>query len=372
MPTRNVSQRIGKVGERSVETVIDDHPRWIARRQDSDFGIDLEAELAESGPDGQLLQGQLLKVQVKAGAKLSKIGKHITVKVERAWLEYACQFRVPVILVAATSDGQRTWWVWVQEWALLNEQRRSASTAKTIMLRMPVERTLATGLDQALAEIATGRHPAAMALALRGVLAVASGWENAAVAQGILELLGRTDYPSRDWTIRMIVDQLAGTGPNILYWQAQQHLPILLALVRTAGDALRKDDVVHLVQRGEVYSRVGLNALAVLYDEWPEHAASLALPVAFAQLKLESVAWYAAMRERFPGKRNFAMFMVGQPDGDFEYVGATLRLDQDLRDYLVSKWPNRGDSVLLDCLFWPTQKAPAKKPKVSSAAGSEN
>lgn len=357
MSTRNASQRIGKVGERSVETLIDDHPRWVARRQDADFGIDLEAELAEPGPDGQMLRGQLLKVQVKAGAKPTKIGSHVTVQVDRAWLEYACQFRIPVILVAATSDGKRIWWVWVQEWAVVNEQRLAEAAGKTITLRIPIDQTLAAGLDHALAEIATGRHPAAMVLALRGVLYVASGWENATVAQGIVELLGRTDYPSRDWTVRMIVDQLASAGPNIPYWQAQQHLPILLALVRTAGDALTQNDVLQLVQRGEVHSRVGINALGVLYDDWPEHAASLGLPLAFRRARLESAAWYVAMRERFPGQRNFGMFLAGQPDSDLEYAGATLRLDEELRYHLMSKWPNRGDSVLLDCLVWPAPES---------------
>jgi hypothetical protein len=340
MPIRSANQRIGKIGERSVETLIDDHPHWVARRQDSDFGIDLEAELARPGEDGQALRGQLLKIQVK-------------------WLDYACEFRIPVILVGATSDGKRAWWVWVQEWALLHEQRLAMSTGKTITLRMPIEQTLPAGLEHELVEIATGRHPAAMTLALRGVLAAASGWENAAIAQGIVELLGRTDYPSRDWTIRMIVDQLVTAGPNIAYWQAQQHLPILLALVRTAGDALSRDDVLHLVRRGEVYSRVGINALSVLYDEWPEHAASLDLPRAFTKAKLAPAAWYAAMRERFPGQRNFGMFLIGQPDGHLEYEGATLRIDQDLRDYLMAKWPNRADSVLLDCLFWPNQEPTA-------------
>lgn len=353
MPTRNISQRIGKIGERSVEALIDDHPLWVARRQDADFGIDLEAELANPGPDGQQLRGQLLKIQVKAGAKPTKNGSHVTVTVKRPWLEYACQFRIPVILAAATSDGERTWWVWVQEWALINEQRLATSNTKTITLGLPVEQTLANGLDHDLAEIATGRTPAAMVLALRDVLAVASGWENAKIAEGIVELLGRTSYPSRDWTVRMIVDHLVAAGPNIPYSQAQQFLPILLALIRTAGDALTQDDILLLVQRGDVYSRVGINALAVLYNEWPEHAASLNLPTVFGRAELEPAAWYAAMRERFPGQSDFGLFLIGQPDGDLVHAGATLRIDQDLRDYLMAKWPNRGDSVLLDLLSWP-------------------
>lgn len=353
MPTRHASQRTGKVGERLVETIIDDHPKWIARRQDTDFGIDLEAELTQPTREGQTLRGQLLKVQVKTGVEPNSARSHIPVPVERAWLDYACQFRIPVILVGATSDGKHAWWVWVQKWALLHEQRLAGLKTKTVTLRVSIEKTLASGLNHELVEIAVGRDPAAMVLALRGVLAAASGWENAKVAEGIVELLGRTDYPSRDWTVRMIADKLLGAGPHVAYWQAQQHLPILLALIRTAGDSLTQNDILVLVQRGEVYSRVGINALGVLYDEWPEHAASLNLPSAFSKAKIEAAAWYATMRERFPGQRSFGMFVMGLPDGDLEYAGTCLRINSDFRDHLMAKWPNRGDSVLLDCLFWP-------------------
>lgn len=61
MPTRTGAQRTGKHGERFVEDLIGHHPRWFARKQDEDFGIDLEAELAGPTGDGQELRGQLLK-----------------------------------------------------------------------------------------------------------------------------------------------------------------------------------------------------------------------------------------------------------------------------------------------------------------------
>lgn len=350
MPIRNASQRIGRTGERAVESLIDDHPHWVARRQDSDFGIDLEAELADPGPDGQVLRGQLIKLQIKAGATPAPSGAHVAVAVERAWLDYACQFRVPVILVATTADGQQAWWVWAQAWALVNERRLAGARGKTITLRAPIVQTLAAGLDHDLTDIAAGRHPVAMVLALRGVLAVAHGWENAAIAQGIVELLGRTDYPSRDWTIRMIVDQTTAAGSNIMHWQAQHYLPIILALVRTAGDALEAEDIVHLVKRGLSHSRVGIQALGALYDAWPDHALALGLPQAFAKAQLAPAAWYAAMRERFPGRHPFGMFIANQPEDDLTHDGVTLRLDPGVRNYLRAKWPNRGDSVMLDCL----------------------
>ena len=89
-----------------------------------------------------------------------------------------------------------------------------------------------------------------------------------------------------------------------------------------------------------------------LYDTRPEHAGSLGLPRAFSAAGLEAPAWYAAMRERYPGKTDFGLFLAGLPDNELEFQGAVLRIDQELRDYLIAKWPNRGDSVLLDALAW--------------------
>ncbi|KTW00672.1 hypothetical protein NS355_03360 [Sphingomonas yabuuchiae] len=62
MPIRSASQRIGRTGKRGVESLIDGHPRWVARRQNSDFVIDLKAELANLGLEGQVLRRQLIKL----------------------------------------------------------------------------------------------------------------------------------------------------------------------------------------------------------------------------------------------------------------------------------------------------------------------
>lgn len=356
MPIRSLSQLSGREGEQIVEELFDAHPRWVARPQNVDFGIDLEAELADPVEHGQALLGQFLKVQVKTRRRLRRADTHVLISVEREWIDYANGFRVPVILVGVERDSKRCWWQWIQEWALLHEERLATDSRASLTIRIPAEQRLdAHALAHALPAIAEGRPASAMVLALRGLLQVAHGHENREIARGIVELLGRTQFPSRDWTIRKVLDELARFGPGLPYWQAQQMLPILLALVETGGDALDRKQVVRMVKRGDSYSRVGLNALEMLYDRWPDHAASLGLPNAFAEAGLEPVAWYAAMRERFLGKTAFGLFLTGQSDGDLSYGGLTLRVDHELRDYLFAKWPNRGDSVLLDCLIWEGQ-----------------
>lgn len=350
MSKRSAAQRTGKSGERIVEALVGNHPRWVARRQDEDFGIDLEAELADETEDGQQLTGRLVKIQVKTRERYPRRDGRVPVSIERRWLDYACGFRVPIILVAVSRKTGESWWIWLQEWALLHEEMLAVSTGRTVTVKIPLEQRLADGLGHALPAIAEGTPANAMVLALRGVLEVAHGWENQTIARGVVELLGRTEFPSRDWTIGKVADRLAGFGPGVPFWKAQEMLPILLALIETGGDAITRDQIVRLVARGDTYSRVGLAGLAQLYDRWPDHAAGLGLPAAFDQIGLDAVAWYAAMRERFPGNIPFGMCAGNLKDADLRHGGLELRLDEDLRYYLMSKWPNRGDSVLLDCL----------------------
>jgi hypothetical protein len=55
------SQRIGSAAQRFVELEIEKSGNWISRRQDEDFGIDLEAEIAEPS-----VSRQIIKVQIKS------------------------------------------------------------------------------------------------------------------------------------------------------------------------------------------------------------------------------------------------------------------------------------------------------------------
>src|SRR3546814_8927194 len=85
---------------------------------------------------------------------------------------------------------------------MLHEENLAANASANITVRIPHSQTLdTTSLEHDLPELAEGRPASAMVLALRSVLEVAHGWENQAVARGVVDLLARTDFPSRDWTI---------------------------------------------------------------------------------------------------------------------------------------------------------------------------
>lgn len=353
MPTRSRAQRIGDKGQALVERWFE-HPRWLARQQNRDFGIDLEVELAEPlEGEKQRMTGKLLKLQIKTKERVEVGRAHVAFPVERELIHYSDAFRLPVILAVACLETGTVWWLWLQEWAMLHEERlRRNPTSDTVTAHIPMEQTLANDLAGKLPVIALGSTRSAMVLSLRNMIEAATGWVHRQIAEGTARLLGEIDGDSRGWTLSKVKDKLVELGQAAPFWEAQQVLPVMNGLIDVAGDGFTTEQVVGLVARGDRYSRTGVLGLSRLYDRWPEHMESLGLPEAFKEQDLPDVAWLCAMRERHPTapRASFAMSLFDNPDRDTEFDGYHLDLTPDVRDYIFSKWPNRGEVVLLDCL----------------------
>jgi hypothetical protein len=169
MPTRTESQRTGDRAEGFVLAAIDGHSSWMGRRQDHDFGIDLEAELAPPVAEGQAPQGKLLKVQVKGSQDWSRSGGWIRLSLDREYLDYVAQFRIPVVLVAVDVSTGEAWYVWLQAWLLANETTLALAQTSSVTVKLDCRDTLIAGLDGPLERVALGQEPTAMVLALRDV-----------------------------------------------------------------------------------------------------------------------------------------------------------------------------------------------------------
>lgn len=357
MPIRSYAQQIGDAGQALVEDFFR-HPRWLARTQSHDFGIDLEAELADPiGDNKQRMTGKLIKLQIKASARVEQGLAKITYPVPRALIHYADAFRLPVILAIACLETRTVWWLWLQEWSVLNEERlRRDPEAATLAVHIPVDQTLERDLDATLPAVAMGSTANATILALRNVIEAASGWDDRAMAKGVARLLGQVHGRSRGWILQKVTDKLLAMGEATPFWQAQQVLLIPFGLIDVAGESFSRDQVIRLVGRGDRCSRTGLAGLSRLYDLWPEQMRALALVDGFANAGTGEIAWYCAMRERYPTKPNdfFGMSLMMMSAPDLSHGGYRIELNDDVKDYVFAKWPNRGDSVLLDCLIIDT------------------
>jgi hypothetical protein len=355
MPVRTRSQRTGDAGQNFVRQVVDAHPSWMCRAQDLDFGVDLEAELAPTAGEDQRPTGKLLKLQVKASEAFCDERGHVAVSLEREFLDYAGQFRIPVLLVAVKLPERRAWWLWLQAWLLDNERRLASGTrTATVTVHIPAAQTLELGVAHGWRPLAEGHDPTAMVLALRDLAAVAGGEaRHIELFSGVLALLDKLDAANRVWTAEKIIDALIGLGPNSPLWLSSELVPQLLTVVDRMGDVFSTEQVVRMVARGHSYSRAALYGLTRLYDRWPEHAHSLRLPQAFQAAGVDAVAWYCSAREHYPELSSFSLwsaFAAGELPTT-RFGNCELVADADVPHRLWSKWPNRGDSVLLDNLI---------------------
>ena len=102
MADRSKSQKIGSKGHKLVAYLIEKAEGWVARAQDEDFGIDLEAEVSE--PE---VRGEILKIQIKGQENPEITPRGVKALVEAKYLHLAEALRVPLIFVVA---DMRTVW----------------------------------------------------------------------------------------------------------------------------------------------------------------------------------------------------------------------------------------------------------------------
>lgn len=353
MPTRSQAQRIGDAAELLIRTQIDRHPSWLARSQDKDFGVDLEAELAPQNDDGQRLSGRLIKIQIKGSESLQISESHVSVSIERKYLEYVTNLKLPVILVVVDLPQQFAWWVWLQGWLLENEQALSSERgARTVTVKIPLDQTLSGGLDLGLQRIARGEDLAATVLALRDLISVATSMSNQALYEGALGLLDNIDSAGRPWAIGKIVDALVGLGPNAGAWQTHRFIPQIVALVERAGSSMTSEQLLRLVARDDSYSRAGMTALARFYDTWGRRARELGLASAFREKCLEQIAWYCDMREYHSEMSSMDLWRA-LSDGTLtmlRFGRLEIPREEFFQEFIRREWPTRGDSAFIDCL----------------------
>jgi Domain of unknown function (DUF4365) len=371
MAKRTRSQRTGDAAQEFVRTVIDGHPSWLARAQDRDFGVDLEAELAVPVDQDQTLAGKLIKLQVKGSESWEIRSGQIAVPLDRSYLEYVSQFRLPVILVAADVTSREAWFVWLQEWLLENESRLSqVETTATVTVHIDARDKLSDGLNGRLGRIARGEENTAMVLAFRELAIAAVNTGTNVVFESVLDVLEKIDVPSRTWVVQKTVDALIGLGPNVGFWQSQQFVPYLLAIVDRVGNTLTQEQIVHLIARGESYSRAALYGLSRLYDRWPDHARSLDLPAVFRRIELEEVAWYCELRQRYPELASVGLWnaLGSRKLRETRFGRLALPDNEDIASTILTSWPNRGDSVFLDHLEWVARAGPSAEDATNDSA----
>jgi hypothetical protein len=332
---------------------IEKHPHWLARSLDEDFGVDCEAEYIPIEA-----RGDVLKLQFKTTRKTTIRSGRVRFSVDRKYLEYAWNCRYPVVFILIDIERENAWYLWLQDWIFKNQCHESISDRKSSSTTIWVEAnfTLSFGLDGELRTIAQWRGPTQLALSLLDAFRAAIAVHNQDVLSVLTDLLEKVAPALPDSAINDVIQQAIRLGNRLWGTPAGNTVAAqLYRLVRRFGDRMMLGSIDAMVIRGDTYSRTGVNALGILYDDHSEHARSLNLVGHFMQKDLASVAYLCALREAYPQKNGIECMNVL---AGFEYGGVRFRFDDDNAPTgFLDKFANRGISAILDYLVLEDSQA---------------
>ncbi|MGY4501697.1 hypothetical protein ACVWYH_005654 [Bradyrhizobium sp. GM24.11] len=117
-------------------------------------------------------------------------------------------------------------------------------------------------------------------------------------------------------------------------------------LARSYGGQFSLEQIGKLVLRGDGYSRTGINALGIMYDEFPERMKALKLGEVFEPHDDWRVSYFCKLREKHLGVPVIALITGGY---DCSVDGRDLH--PIARERGLSKWANRGDCTILDFAY---------------------
>lgn len=118
----------------------------------------------------------------------------------------------------------------------------------------------------------------------------------------------------------------------------------MFTLIRKHGNKMGVESVDLMVRRDDAYSRTGLSGLSILYDEFFVHTRALNLIEYFSDKGSHEIAYYCALRESFPDLKDMSACIKSR---QFKWGGLQVACDEYT---LLSKYPNRGPSIVIDCL----------------------
>jgi len=349
MTKQSHSQKIGAVGHKWAMLLIQRHPDWLSRDLAEDFGVDAEAELTERG-----VNGEVLKLQFKSSECVETSDEKVRFSIDRKYLDYASVCRYPVLFVTIDTTAEQAWYLWLQDWLLLQRRagREITPGQDNFTAWVDRSRTLSSGLDGELKDIARWRGSTQLLLSLLDAMRAAAATESKEITDRIVDLVVAAAPDIADVTLDVVLEEAVLLGDRMRgTLEGLKVSDQLFELVRRFGDKTSAISVDHMVRRGESYSRTGLIALGILYDDFFAHTKSLSLVDLFMGKDLPHVAYYCALRERHP-KKKCLDFVFGP--GDFRFAG--LKFKEPTHWKFADKYANRGPSAILDYLT-PTETA---------------
>ncbi|MDR3599954.1 MAG: DUF4365 domain-containing protein [Desulfosporosinus sp.] len=137
-PTRSKQHIIDEKGIQVIESFFLDKG-WVVRRQDKDYGIDLEVEIVKDG----LVTGRLFKVQVKSHENVQFNNMLYTEYIPIEHWAYWRNFALPVLLFVVDTSNNKIYW----EGAIKGARRSFRNGLKSIPFRLSEDSELVSSLS---------------------------------------------------------------------------------------------------------------------------------------------------------------------------------------------------------------------------------
>lgn len=340
MTKRSSSQKTGSQGHKWLLAHVEEHPSWLSRELSEDFGIDAEFEMTEHD-----VSGNILKVQIKTSDHVERRDGAVKFIIERKYLEYADACRYPFVMVRVDVAAKEGWYLWLQDWLLL--QRENASPLLTQQdswtVWVPERQTVRSGLDAELKKIARWEGSSQLALSLRDALHAATAIGDRQMMLVVADAVASCAGGLGRAGLNAVIDEAIKLGNRMRGTREGNDIADqLFTMVRRQGSRIDAVTIDRLVMRDGSYSRAGLSLLAILYDEHHGHIASLGLPARYEEME-PRVAYYCAFREANSDHKSLDLFV-----NPSEFVFAGLKYQQP--EMFWDKYANRGPSALLDHL----------------------
>jgi len=348
MAKQTTSQKIGSLGHSIVEGQIKRSNFWIARNLTEDYGIDIELEFAP-----EEVKGKFVKAQIKSHEKVLTEKDFISESFSKSFLRYVYECRVPIILIVVSTDNSKSWFVWLQKWIIDSNNIINIyddTETKSLTVHIHEKSDFVAGLENEIISIAAWENTTQLYIAVRDLANLSLKLYDDKLSQLLFDYLEElkstheTDTNYLDSLIEKVIE--LGTG----IWatnEGNKVSQLLFKFLRQHGEKLTANHISKLIIRGKDCSRTGINALGILYDNFPKHTASLNLIKRFEDFEDPRLHYYCTIRERYLGSKSPHWLSenndltVGKLKADFSSINTSI----------FDKWANRGDSVIFDYVY---------------------
>lgn len=342
MSKETESQKIGTLGETIVAMQVKQSGIWIARHLTEDYGVDLELE--HSGTE---VNGCFVKIQIKTKRRVKFSNGQIKLSIKRSFIKYCIECRVPILLVNVCADTSKSWYIWMQKWIIENDVSNileTDSSLKSLTVSIPLDSQLVDGLRNDIISIADWMNNTQLMISLQDLARLSLKLYDDQLAKLLFAYLEKIGAQGESKYVSILIDQALELGNRFRATpEGNRVADLIYAYVREHGQNITANNIIKLIVRDDVYSRVGITVLGLLYDFHSQHTKSLQLIGKFEATGDDLMSYYCAIRERYLGMKSPTWLN----QKDLEYRGWQPNFRDD---FIMNKWANRGDSVVFDYL----------------------